>query len=72
VVGDGGLVRGPVLALDVAPPALSAATWRFLLDAAGLPADDRMAARLLRWREGHVAVTVEGTALVLRATGIRR
>ncbi len=72
VVGDGALVRGPLLALDVAPPALSASTWRFLLDAAGLPADDRMTARLLRWREGHVAVTVEGSALVLRASGIRR
>ena len=72
VVGTGKTVTGPIAAVDVAPPALSAEAWKFLIGALEIGRTDRIVERLLRWRDGHVSLTVQGTALVLAASGNRR
>ena len=64
--------KGPIAAIDIAPPALSAEAWKLLLGALDLRHADRIVERLLRWHDGHVAVTVEGSSLVLSASGNRR
>ncbi|MDB4963034.1 MAG: hypothetical protein JWP01_3033 [Myxococcales bacterium] len=72
VVGGGGGTRGPLAAIDVVPAAMSVQAWKTIVGAI----DRRNAAvfveRLMRWREGHVAVTIEGTSLMLSAAGTRR
>jgi len=72
VIGGGATARGPIAAIDLAPPALSADAWRFLIDALDLGRADRIVERLLRWRDGHVSLSVQGTTLVLSASGNRR
>lgn len=72
VVGSGATVKGPLAAIDVAPPALSADAWKMLLSALDFGRVDRIVERLLRWRDGHVALTIEGSSLVLSAGGNRR
>lgn len=70
----------PIFAIDVAPPALSAAAWEAILhvlvehELAGTPgaATRRAAAHVMQWREGHFAVTAEPTALVVTLSGQRR
>ena len=43
-----------------------------ILGALALPRVERIVERLLRWRDGHLAITVEGSALVVVARGTRR
>jgi hypothetical protein len=69
-VGQGPGVPGPsspLLAIDVAPPAMSREAWAGLLDMVGLSPDP-----LLAWRELHLAIAVAGDQLVLDASGRRR
>ena len=71
---------GPIFALDVAPPAMSAEAWATVLhvlaqqSVAGSPgpATRHAVERLMRWRDAHLAVTAEPTELVLTASGNRR
>ncbi len=72
LVGTGAVVTGPIAAIDIAPPALSAEAWQMLLRSADIGSAEDVVAHLMRWREGHIAVTLEGTSLVVTATGIRR
>jgi hypothetical protein len=70
----------PIFAVDLAPPAMPVGAWasaihavldRDLSSPPGL--DDRRAAeRLQRWRDIHIAMTAEPTALVLTMSGHRR
>jgi hypothetical protein len=70
----------PIFALDLAPPALSAAAWETMLNAiaaqqlSGAPsrAIKRVVEHLMHWRDVHLAVTAEPTALVLAVSGHRR
>jgi len=84
VVAPGAPHAAPIAALDLEPPALSAAAWETLLRAlveqdlsaasGGVSgrAIKRVVEHLLRWREIHLAVTTESTALVLSVSGQRR
>lgn len=72
VVGTGATVRGPIAAVDVAPPALSADTWKTVISALDIGRADRIVERLLRWHDGHASLSVQGTSLVLSASGNRR
>lgn len=72
IVGTGATVAGPVAAIDIAPPGLPAEAWKALLEALDFRRTDRIVERLMRWRDGHVAVTVEGSTLVVSAVGNRR
>ena len=81
IIGTGpGPTRAPVFALDLAPPAMSPHAWEAVLHVLGGhdltgtpgPATQRAAARLLRWREGHLALTTTPTELVVTATATRR
>jgi hypothetical protein len=82
IIGTGGpgAPGAPILALDLAPPKMSPHAWEAVLHVLGGhdltgtpgPATQRAAARLMRWREGHVALTTTPTELVLTATGSRR
>jgi hypothetical protein len=66
-VGQGPGAPGPILAIDVAPPAMSREAWAGLLGMVGLSPDP-----LLAWRELHLAIAVAGDQLVLDASGRRR
>lgn len=72
LVGDGAVLPGPLVAIDVVPPALTREAWRALVKNLGLYSSDAVVDQLLRWRDGHIAVTIEGTSLVVRAAGNRR
>ncbi len=72
VVGSGATVLGPIAAIDIVPAGLSPDAWKMMIDALDLGHTDRIVERLLRWHDGHVAVTVEGSSLVLTAVGNRR
>jgi hypothetical protein len=70
----------PIFALDLAPPALSAAAWETMLHAiaeqqvSGAPSRTikRVVEQLMHWRDVRLAVTAEPTALVLAVSGHRR
>ncbi|MBA3820657.1 MAG: hypothetical protein H0X17_17325 [Deltaproteobacteria bacterium] len=72
IVGTGGGAPGPVFAVDVQPLGLTAEAWTGLLELAGVRNAKRVVERLLRWRAAHLALTVDGTRLVLTAAGTRR
>lgn len=65
VAGPAG-ARGPLLAIDVSPPAMSHASWSGLLGMVNLRPD-----ALLRWRELHLALALDGARLVLDVSGSR-
>ncbi len=67
VVGQGPGAPGPLFALDASPPAMSREAWAGLFEWVGRSPD-----ALLAWRELHLAIAVEGTRLVLDASGRRR
>jgi len=67
VVGQGPGAPGPILAIDVAPPAMPREAWAGLLGMLGLRAD-----ALLAWRELHLGLAVDGQRLVLDVFGRRR
>jgi hypothetical protein len=70
----------PVIAIDVAPPAMSVSSWQGILhilvehrlDGSPSPAVRRAASLLMAWRDARLAVTAEGSAIVLRLSGSRR
>jgi hypothetical protein len=72
VVGKGPAAGGPLLALDVQPPVLSKAAWESALALVRAPRPAWIAEHLVRWRDGHVAVSLDGTHLVIEASGNRR
>jgi hypothetical protein len=61
----------PVFAIDVNPPMMPADAWAFLIKLAGAN-PRRVVDRLMRWHDGHLALVVDGSALVFEATGNRR
>ena len=67
VLGQGPGAPGPLLAIDVSPPAMPREAWAGLLGWVNQRPD-----ALLAWRELHLAVAVEGTRLVIDASGRRR
>jgi len=70
----------PVVAIDLAPPAMSVAAWGSVLHAlidhqlSGPPGAEirRTVDRLMRWRDLHFGVTVEPSELVVSLSGHRR
>lgn len=72
--------RIPIAAMDIAPPAMSARAWETLLEAlaerrlTGAPGaiTRQVVAHLMGWRDGHFAVTAEGSDLVVTVSGDRR
>jgi hypothetical protein len=62
----------PLVAVDIAPPALSAKAWQALLELLRVGNGAAIADRLLRWKDGHIALSLDGTSLVLAASGNRR
>jgi hypothetical protein len=69
-IANGKSVPGPVAAIDVFPPMITLETWKGLLELAQLP--ESLADQLLRWREGHISIAIEGSSLVVAASGTRR
>jgi hypothetical protein len=67
VVGQGPGAPGPILAVDLAPPAMSREAWAGLLRWI-----DRRPDALLAWSELHLALGVDGAALVLDVSARRR
>jgi hypothetical protein len=76
----GGAGAPPLIALDVVPPAMSAEAWGVALhmlaeqsfSGSPGPATRAWVERLMRWRDVHLAVTAEATALVVTASANRR
>jgi hypothetical protein len=66
VVGQGPGAPGPIFAIDVLPPAMSRAAWAGLFAWVSQRPD-----ALLAWRELHLAIAIDGTRLVLDASGRR-
>jgi hypothetical protein len=70
----------PIVALDLAPHAMSAAAWETLLHAFAEqsfsgspgPVTRRIVKQLMRWRDAHLAVTAEATQLIVTASANRR
>ncbi|MBX3160263.1 MAG: hypothetical protein KF773_30145 [Deltaproteobacteria bacterium] len=71
-VGQGAGTTNALVALDVAPGALGVDAWAWLLDELDVSGARRIAEQLLRWRHGRVAVTLDGTRVVLEVSGNRR
>lgn len=72
VVGTGRTVAGPIGAVDILPPAMSPEAWKTILGMIDRSYAEVLVERLMRWREGHIAVTIEGSSLLVAATGVRR
>src|SRR5262249_838879 len=64
-VGSGATQLGPVMALDLAPPALDQNAWQWLLDKLGVPQARWLADQLLHWHDGHIVVSVAPNQLLL-------
>jgi hypothetical protein len=72
MIGKGGRVPGPVLEVAVQPQGLSTESWSELFELLEIDNAKRVAERLQRWRQARVNLTIEGSRLVLAATGTRR
>jgi hypothetical protein len=80
LVAPGPADPAPILALDIAPPVMSADAWGAALHGlseqslSGSPGATtrRVVEHLMRWRDGHFSVTVEPTQLVIAVSGNRR
>ncbi len=72
IVGSGKTVPGPIASIDILPPAMSSEAWKMVLGVIDRRYAEVLVARLMRWREGHIAVTLEGSSLLVAATGVRR
>nr|HEX4317652.1 hypothetical protein [Kofleriaceae bacterium] len=73
--GAGAAHEPPLIAVDVAPPALPEDAWVSLMDLVVgdvLGAHRAIAGEMMHWRDGHVALTLDGSALVISASGNRR
>jgi hypothetical protein len=70
----------PIFALDVAPPVMSAEAWEAVLhmvteqslSGSPGPATKHAVERLMQWRDAHLAVTADATALIFTVSGNRR
>ncbi|HEY5937546.1 MAG TPA: hypothetical protein VIU61_23025 [Kofleriaceae bacterium] len=81
-IGDGILARlvgtgkpgaaAPIVAVDVLPAGLSTAAWTSLFELADIPGARRIPEALSHWRDIHLGATLEGTRLVVEASGNRR
>ena len=81
-IGDGLLSRavgagrpvpaGPILAIDLVPGAMPAAAWTHLLELVEVPRAARIVEGLGRWRDLHLGATIDGSRLVVEASGNRR
>ncbi|MGN6104624.1 MAG: hypothetical protein ACTHU0_05945 [Kofleriaceae bacterium] len=65
-------VPGPLLALELAPPAMSQRAWAGLLELAGVASPQPIAEALSGWTDLHLSLTLDGSRLVLEAAGSRR
>lgn len=72
IVGSGRTVPGPLATLDILPPAMSPEAWKTIIGAIDRRYAEVFVDRMMRWREGHIAVTIEGSSLLVAATGVRR
>jgi len=69
-----------IAAIDLSPPAMSAKAWAAVLQTvieqqlggSPSPATVRLVERLMRWRDGHLGVTLEPHELVVTLSGHRR
>jgi hypothetical protein len=63
----------PIFAIDVHPPAMKPDAWRYLV---AQMSNERFAKaaveRLMRWRDGHIAISLDHDTLVIDAAGNRR
>ncbi|HUJ63451.1 MAG TPA: hypothetical protein VLX92_33360 [Kofleriaceae bacterium] len=80
-VGDGVMDRlfagaapadPPLVAIDLVPGGLSPEAWSALLGLVDAPHIKRTVRRLMAWHDGHLALSLSGSALVLQASGTRR
>jgi hypothetical protein len=63
----------PIFAVDVRPPAMAESTWQWLFaQLEGETAGRVLASYLVKWRDGHVSLSIDHDALVLDASGNRR
>ncbi len=72
LVGKGGTIKAPIAEVAVQPLGLSRESWIELLRLADLSNPKRITEGLLRWRQARVNLTMDGTRLVLAASGTRR
>jgi hypothetical protein len=75
VFAQGAAADAPLAAIDVAPPALPPATWAALINYVLHGSEheaQRIADRLSQWRDARVAIALDGSALVVEASGDRR
>jgi hypothetical protein len=73
VAGAAPATPAPIFALDIRPPALNDATWRWLLGQAfGKSESEPLVRQLVNWRDGHISLAIDHDALVLDASGNRR
>lgn len=80
-MGDGMLERiatgtsgaaPPVMAIDLLPPKLPAATWAWLLEAADIHHPKRVVEHLQAWSEAHLDAVIDHDSLVIQLSGKRR
>jgi hypothetical protein len=65
--------NAPLFAIDVRPPGLPERSWQYLLhEVFGSHGGKLVTSQLLKWRDGHIALTIDQNALVLDASGNRR
>lgn len=72
MIGNGAPVAGPLFDITAQPPGLSIESWTALLELLDIDDAKPIATRLQNWRQLRVNLTIEGTRLVLAATGTRR
>lgn len=72
LVGKGGTTPGPLAAISIVPSRMSVESWTALFELADLPRARRAAELIQGWREAKLALTIEGTSLVVSASGTRR
>ena len=72
MIGKGGTVPGPLLEVAVQPLGLSTESWTELFKLLEIDNANRVVERLQRWRAARVNLTIEGSRLVLVASGTRR
>jgi len=72
MIGKGGATKGPLFEVAVQPLGLSVESWTALFELLDIDHAKRVAERLQRWREARVNLTIDGSRLVLAASGTRR
>jgi hypothetical protein len=72
LVGRGMAQKGPLLEVALQPLGLSIEAWTELLGLIDVDNPKRVAQGLHKWREAKLTARIEGTRLVLQASGTRR